>query len=57
MPTKEPHTEHYYDYVKLVVLTTQQHVEQILIIIHVALSERFNLSTQAGIYIPFDSCS
>ena len=38
-------------YKKLVIRTTQQHFEQ-TIIIHAVLSDRFNLSTLAGIYIP-----
>ena len=39
-------------YKKLVIRTTQQHLEQTLIIIHAVLSDRFNLSTRASIYIP-----
>ena len=54
MPTKKDHIELYYDYVKLVVLTTKQHVELTLIIIHAILSDRVNLSTRAGIHIPSD---
>ena len=40
-------------YKKLVIRTTQQHFKQtLIIIIHAVLSDRFNLSTRAGIYIP-----
>ena len=40
-------------YKKLVIRTTQQHFKQtLIIIIHAVLSDRFNLSTRAGIYFP-----
>ena len=39
-------------YKKLVLQTIQQHFEQTLVIIHAVLSDRFNLSTRAGICIP-----
>ena len=53
MPTKEHHIGHYYDYVLMVVLTTQKHVEQTFIIIHAVFLDKFNLSTGTGIHIHF----
>ena len=51
MSTKKPYIRHHYGYVKLVILTAQQHVEQTLTIINAVLLNRLNLFTRTCIYI------